>query len=177
MIKIKNSLLKALSFSGLALLATPSFAAVDVFAANSACNTLVGTTETAGSGGISNGSGGLRATSDLTIISCVLPTNTPTPGVEAFILDKEVGLSFGSTNSQIPSFNGTTACSLTAYDLFGNVRFSDTDFSDQTGKRTLYVRSTRSNTNGYYGFACRLSRGDELYMYQLYPKGLEPGTF
>ncbi len=172
MIKIKNKMLKAIAISCVAISALPAFAEVNRFAALSSCKTIVGTTVSAGSGGVSDGSGGLKATSDLTIVSCVLPVNTVSPSVIVFLEDAEVP-AFGSIfNGQ----TGRTACSLTAYDSYGKVRYSDSKFSTNTGRQGLEIGKLRAGSlNGYFGLACRLSKGDKLHSYQLYKEASPDG--
>ena len=176
MIKIKNKILKAIAITCVATSALPAFAEVDRFAALSSCKTIVGTTVSAGSGGVSDGSGGLKATSDLTIVSCVLPVNTVSPGVIVFLEDA-VAPAFGSIfNGQAVSPSGTTACSLTSYDNYGKVRYSDSKFSTSVGKQGLEIGKLRAGYfNGYFGLACRLSKGDKLHSYQLYKEASPDG--
>ena len=114
--KVNKNFFKICLDSALTLSTSSAFAnKIEKYAALSSCKTIVGTTETAGSGGISDGSGGIKATSDLVILSCNLPTTTITPGVEIYVKDASAG-SFGNINQ-----NGRTVCSLIAYDNFGKV--------------------------------------------------------
>ncbi|GMM86683.1 hypothetical protein [Pseudoalteromonas sp. MTN2-4] len=171
---ITKTLLTASVLASLSLGSSSSFASnkIETFSAISSCNTVVGTTETAGSGGISNGSGGIKATSDLVIISCTLPTTTDRPGVDVYINDGSPAFSYPGFGGPPIKNGGTTVCSLIAYDNFGNVTSSDSDFANNPWSEslnlTLNVKAQQPNS-GYYNFACRLSRNDVVYMYKHNP--------
>ena len=163
--KVNKNFFKVCLISALTLSTSSAFAdKIEKYAALSSCKTIVGTTETAGSGGISDGSGGIKATSDLVILSCNLPTTTITPGVEIYVKDASANY----LDEQV----GRTVCSLIAYDNFGRVKFSDSDFSQNGSfnKNMVFnVKAQQINNNGYFSLACRLSKGDVVYTYKHNP--------
>lgn len=126
-------------------------------AALSSCKAIVGSIETAGSGGLSNGSGSVIATgSGLNIVVCDV--------------DYSFITNFGVTNVGVTAFVQNTAsndllCSFTSYGSNGNVGTSRTLSASGTSVRTLNftINNVNPSSNRYYGFSCRLGQGDRIH--------------
>lgn len=146
----------------LSTIAVPSMAQTSSFEAAivsktalSGCQAIFGTVETAGSGGLSSGSGSLVATS---------------PGINIIICDTgsllnrdfvAVGLESANPNSQ-------SACSVSWYNLEGEIIGSQTKGLESSPQIALFFDDIANNF--YSQLSCRLDQGDKVSGYIVAPE-------
>lgn len=160
MLRVKNLSVSCLCASVLMAYAVPSSAQFGYSTALSACKAIVGSIDTAGSGGVVSGSASIVATgSGLNIVVCDLTSVN--------ISAKRVSFSYFKARD-----NDRTVCNLASYNGLGNVvRSSSSTTSGRplsVGRGSAQIEIPFVGAQPHVQFSCRLDQGDILHNFSLF---------